>query len=90
MHKNNFCTIPSKASKYKDSITISQSTIYKNNDEGLKHNKNIKKLKKVFIIMILNASNLILWNVIVAFSLIKIIFYPKKFLQNIILQNYPI
>jgi ribosomal protein S6 len=48
MHKNNFCTIPSKASKYKDSITISQSTIYKNNDEGLKHNKNIKKLKKSF------------------------------------------
>ena len=48
MHKNNFCTIPSKALKYEDSITMCQSTIYKNNDEDLKHNKNIKKLKKSF------------------------------------------
>lgn len=48
MHKNNFCTIPSKALNYEDSIIMSQSTIYKNNDEDQKHNKNIKKLKKSF------------------------------------------
>jgi hypothetical protein len=48
MHKNNFCTIPSKALNYEDSIIMSQSTIYKNNDKDLKHNKNIKKLKKSF------------------------------------------
>ena len=48
MHKNDFCIIPSKALKYEESITMSQLTIYKNDEEDLKNNKNIKKLKKSF------------------------------------------
>ena len=51
MQKNKFCTIPSKALIYEDSITMTQSTIYKNKDDNeFKKNKNIKKLKESFYI----------------------------------------
>ena len=48
MHKNNFCAIPNKALIYEDIITMSQSTIYKKNENEINKNKNIKKLKKRF------------------------------------------
>ncbi len=48
MHKNNFCIIPNKAIIYEDSITMSQSTIYKNKENNNNKNNNIKKLKESF------------------------------------------
>ena len=48
MQKNKFCTIPNKALIYEDSVTLSQSIIYKNNENDIKRNKNLKKLKESF------------------------------------------
>ena len=48
MHKNNFCSNPNKTLKNKETITISQSTLYKNNKNENNKNKNIRKLKESF------------------------------------------
>jgi len=102
MHKNNFCTIPSKALNYEDSIIMSQSTIYKNNDEDLKHNKNIKKLKKSFYnndfkckqsnTLELNSGFLLIKNYILSKKILSKYNSPKLsnlglFIINNIIQN---
>ena len=95
MHKNKFCTKPSKALEYEDSITISQTTLYKNNDEDLKNNKNIKKLKKSFYnndfkckqynTLTLNNSFLFIKNYIVSKKILSKYNSPK--LSNLGLLN---
>ena len=102
MHKNNFCTIPSKALNYEDSIIMSQSTIYKNNDEDQKHNKNIKKLKKSFYnndfkckqsnTLELNSGFLLIKNYILSKKILSKYNSPKLsnlglFIINNIIQN---
>lgn len=102
MHKNNFCTIPSKALNYEDSIIMSQSTIYKNNDEDQKHNKSIKKLKKSFYnndfkckqsnTLELNSGFLLIKNYILSKKILSKYNSPKLsnlglFIINNIIQN---
>ena len=48
MHKNDFCSNPNKTLKNKKSIAMSQSTLYKNNENENNKNKNIRKLKESF------------------------------------------
>lgn len=48
MHKSKFCIIPNKALINEESVTMSQSTIYNNNENEIYKNKNLKKLKESF------------------------------------------
>ena len=48
MHKNDFCSNSNKTLKNKKTFAISQSTLYKNNENENNKNKNIRKLKESF------------------------------------------
>ena len=48
MHKNNFQIIPNKSITYEDTISMSQSTIYKNDKNENVKNNNLKKINECF------------------------------------------
>lgn len=48
MHKNNFCSIPNKTLKVEETITMSQSILYLNNENDNNRKNNIRKLKGIF------------------------------------------